>query len=715
MSIDIDNQFNPDKTKKKLLVITDPIIKIDGNISQINNGLLGFIQPGTSVDSIEFGVYAVDAFTGEITTLSDPTYTYTITFSVLPGDSSLPPEITWSGNSYSDLRNTITLNGIISSVSKEKYEFLIRASLFCYQNNVLIRVDNTDYYCYFDSVSSVYDYHWNKVWINSLPNRTYDSSVSYDIGVYDRGSIVNTILQIDNIPSDIVFSGSILNTTDTIQSLGLTITSSGVLSGVLSGALSLTSNPGRYYLKISSYRKSNVLDVGTPPLSDTIFSFLISDVIVPDDGTTDTITWNTDNYIGDQYETYPSFFSVSATSLSGSTIKYIISPISLSYLPSGLTVDNTSGSIIGLMPHQSIKTNYSFTVRAYTDTVYSDKTFNFNVISFYYTDEYVKLEIPVTDEIRREIAVTSWDTDVIPPQYVYKVEDDNFGRCRNQNIYFVSGLTDNLDNFGFWDNTLKQGDTNYGVGVELPPDDNLYNNYNSCFLDKLMNYHHPYDIEIKSIDYSEVNDLEGNHICDVIYYTITDNRENIGGFDAYNHEELLTDEEIKDSVPEWNMPVGSYRVFPTSITNTRKDLILTTNRINSPTYSIRPNAKPGIGLVKNEGLPMWMLNPDSNGNTIGYIPCIEICYVNAGYGKLVTERIKTSSYYNLIGKSFTVDRYIIHRNNDTKIHFDLTSNTETTFDCIVNSGVADKTTGTWFDVVSTAVNSVIKFPPGDIG
>ena len=709
--IDVDNQFNPDKTKKKLLKITDPIITIDGSTSQIESGRLGYIQIGTSIDSVIFGVSVYDAFTGNITTLEDSEYTYTIDFSILPDDSSLPLELTWSGNSYSDLRNTLTINGIITEVSKEKYEFLVRASLNCYENGILIRTDNTDYYCYFESLDNSYDYHWNKVWINSLPNREYNNSTSYDVGIYDLGSIVNTKMEIDNLPDDIVFQESILSSNITFQDLGLTISK----SGYLSGTISLNSTSQRYYFKISSSRKSNSNDNGYPPLENTIFSFLITDTVTPDDGTSDTIIWNTDTNLGSQYETYPSFFTVSASSLSKDTVKYIISPISTSYLPSNLSIDLDTGSIIGLMPHQSIKTTYSFTVRAYTSTVYSDKTFTFIVMPFYFTDEYVKLEIPVTDEIRRQIAVVSWDTDVIPQEYVYKIEDDNFGRCRNQNIYLVSGLKDNLDCFGYWDHTLDSSSSDYGIGVDLPDDDTLYSKYSSCFLDKLMNYHHPYDVEIKSIEYANLYDSSGNHICDVIYYLIDDNRSGVGGFDSYNHEVLLVDNNIVESIPEWNMPSNSYRICPVSINNTRKDLILTSNRISSPTYSIRPNAVSGIGLVSKEGLPMWMLNSSPTGTNIGFIPAIEICYVKAGYGKLVTERIKTSSYYNVIGKSFTVDRYIVYRNEDTKIHFDLTTTSETTFDCTETNGIIDKTTGTWFDVVSEASSSVIKFPPGDIG
>lgn len=707
MAIEIDNQFNPDLTKKKVLVINDPIITIDGVVNQINKGNLGSIIVGSSVDSVIFTLSAIDPWAGESTTLSDDDYNYTTLFSIIPGSSSLPSTLNTFGNQTTDLSNTYDINGIITSVSKEKYEFMVRATLTCTdKDGNFVRSDNTDYYCYFDSSASAYDYHWNKIWLNSLTNRTYNSEVAYDIGIYNRGQIVNTTLQIDNLPTDLILTSKIVSNDSTLQDLGLSINS----EGILSGSVNISSTPERYYLTFSGYRTSDSTDNGTPPLSDTIFSFLVNETIVPDTGETDSIIWNTDSYLGSQYETYPSFFSVSATSNNGDTISYSISPSSTSYLPTTLTLNSVSGNINGLMPYSSTGETVTFTVRASTSSVYSDKTFTFNIVEFYGSGNIVGLSIPVTDEIRRKIAVTSWDTDVILPSYVYRVDDSNFGRKYNQNIYFLKGLKDDSDNFGYWNDQETTGDSYDSI-----PSDGVYDNFKSCFLDKLMNYHHPYDLTITSIEYTPVYDLSSNHICDLVYFLLTDPHSGVGGFDSNGDEILINDSELNGGIPEWNIPDGSKRVFPVSVNNCRLDLINTSNRIDSPTYAVRPNATPGIGLLSNEGLPMWMLNYSSGSTNIGFTLGIEICYVVAGYGSLVKTRITDSSYYDIIGESFTVDRYIVDRNTETKIHFDLTSDTETTFDADVNNNVVDDTTGTWFDVSDTAYSTVIKFPPGDIG
>lgn len=720
MSSNIDIEFKPDVTKKRVLKFNSPSIKIDGNTKQQqSDGLLSDISINTSIDQILFTIYSIDPYTGSVASLNDITeYKYTTSIEVLPNSASLPPGVKYTSNTATDITNSLTLSGLVTSLTQDIYEFLIRATLYCYDlNGNLIRSDNTDLYCYFDSEIESENFKWDVSWLSDLTIGSYPvtQETAYGIGIFNRGESISESLIIQNMKSDFNFDVIMLGTTQTLDKIGVHVSSQGILTGVVS----ITAEPTTYYFKIKVYETGNESNSGYPPTEDTIFFITINSAIVTDTTQSNILSWKTSSsYLGSQYESYPSIFSVLASNPSNVDITYSISTNSSSVLPNNMTIDSKTGQILGICPYVGTITSYYFTIRASINNSYIERQFYFKVYPLFYSDGIFSLELPVTEEIRRRISTISWNTNLIPASYVYRERDKNFGRCINQNIYFVKGLKDNLDTLGYWNTSLDKSNPEYGIGMNLPTDGSSYDNYSSCFLDKLMNYHHPYDIEISGLSWSPIYDLDGNYISDAVYYTVTDNMSSIGGFDSSGNEVLIVDnKKSSNAIPSWNMESTDNRIFPASISNCRNDLIQTTNRINTPTYMKRPNSKPGIGLVKNEGLPMWMMNPDSSGNIVGFTPSIMICYCTPGNGSIVVSNIKNLAYYNLVGETFTIDRYIMYRNSRTEIHFDYdqTTEIETTFDCDDNSGVIDKNTGTWFDVSLSPYSSVVKFPPGDIG
>lgn len=719
MSSNIDIAFNPDVTKKRVLKFNNPTISVDGDsVNQQSDGLLSEVSVNTSIDQIVFTVYSVDATTDATAPLTNVDgYKYTVSMDILPNSASLPPGLKYTSNTKTDISNSLVISGLITNLSQDIYEFLVRASLNCYDlNGNLIRTDNTDLYCYFDSRIESENFKWDVSWLSDLTLGSYPitKETAYGIGIYNKGESISESLMIQNMKADSNFEIIMLGSTQTLDKIGLHVSSQGILTGVIS----ITAEPTTYYFRIKVYEGDNESKSGYPPTENTIFYITINSAIVTDTTQSNILSWVTSSsYLGSQYESYSSIFSVSASNPSNVDISYSISSNSSSVLPNNMTIDYKTGQIMGICPYVGNITTYYFTVRASINNSYIERQFYFKIYPLFYSNGIFSLELPVTDEIRRRISAISWNTNLIPASYVYRERDKNFGRCINQNIYFVKGLKDNLDSLGYWDTTLPSTDSNYGVGLDLPSSGS-YAGYASCFLDKLMNYHHPYDIEISGIDWKPIYDLDGNYIADAVYYTITDNMESIGGFDSSGNEVLVNDDKkSSNSIPQWNMESNDIRIFPASISNCRNDLIKTTNRINTPTYMKRPNSKPGIGLVKNEGLPMWMMNPDSSGNIVGFVPSIMICYCTPGNGSIVASNIKNSAYYNLVGETFTIDRYIIYRNTKTEIHFDFneTTEVETTFDCDNNNGIIDKDTGTWFDVSLSPYSSVVKFPPGDIG
>lgn len=717
MTIDVDNVFEPDPSKLRLLIFDDPVILINStSVSRSNTGFISLVSNNDNV-SMNFTVHVINPFTGNIASLDDVDgYYYILNMSILPSLSSLQEDLNFVVTNNGTKENNIssTIDGNIVNISSTKMEFLVRASISMYQTDgTFVRTDNTDLYCYFEADTSTTNFKWNDVWLNGLLATYIDGYNHYSIGTYDRGEVVNIPMEITNPPDDYTITFDAITSGFSISDMGLK--PSKVSNGFnFIGITSVGYTPGTYDFKVTITDSSDPTNTGDPSTSDTIFRITLTDVISSDSSGSSIITWTTNTNLGYQYESYPSFFSVNAYSLYNDTITYSIISTSIN----NLTIDSTTGMLIGTMPYVYEETSFTVTVRASDSSGYSDKTFNIFVEPLFYSSNVFSLSIPVTDEIRRKIAVTSWDTSVVTPDMIYRLGDENFGRLRNQNIYLVSGLIDSLDTLGYWNNTLSDTDPNYGVGVDLPSDSTEYKNYSSCFLDKLRNYHHPYDLTISDISYLPVYDLKNNHICDVVYYSLTDPNDGVGGFDTNDYEVLVTDtKKSNNSIPIWNMENTDTRIFPASVRNCRLDLIETTNRIDTPTYAIRPNATPGIGLYKNEGLPMSMLNPSSSNSTnVGFTLMIELLYVLPDLGAKAVRLLKNSSYYDLVGETFTVDRYIITRNTTTKIHFDYDESvdTETTFDCTSRNSKIDKTTGTWFDGDTTPYQQVIKFPPGDI-
>lgn len=726
MASDIDIAYQPDPTKLRLLKFNSPDILINGNIiTQQSDGFISNLSLYDIITSIDFTVYAVDALTGKEASLTDTEYTYTINYSIIPSLAVLPTGL--SGSAYpSDLSNNdygnYIIEGSISALSSEMYEFLIRATLTAYdKDGNFVRYDDTDLYCYFTSSISSSEFSWNQVWLEGLTSSTIDGSSStvYNLGVFPRGTSFTENMLISNINSytvtyELVSAYDIDNNNpnDLTVPEGLHIDEIGRLAGIISAS----NTPGLYYFSVKVTDVDDTSNTGYPPTEQTIFSIQVLETIVTDNSDSSTITWITPSgYLGSIYESYPSYFAVEASNPSGLAVTYSLSPES-NQLPNGLTIDPTTGMIIGNCPYVNGSTSYNILIRATVGTASSDRSFSFVILPLFESSDVFGLDIPVTGSLRQQIAEYSWQTAYIPEKYIYRAGDPNYGRPRNQNMYFLFGLTNTLDALGYWDDSLSPSDPNYGKAVALPTTN--YSTYRSCLLDKLRNYHHPYDLLITGAKTSPGYSPDGVYLYDVIYLTLTDNATSVGGFDSTGTEQLITDTKlaVDDEIPQWNMPAGSTRICPASISNCRNDLIQTANRINSPTYMIRPNPKSGIGISGSEGLPLWMMTQTvagDNTSVLGFTPSIVLCYCQPNTGQLVLNNLLTNGMSSLFGNTFTVDRYILKVNDIGEIHFDVTD-VETTFDCIVDiSGNINLNSGTWFDVVVTSNNNVIKFPPGD--
>lgn len=709
---EIDIIYQPDPDKKKVLVFKTPTIQINTNTITIgSNGFISNINSGDNV-SITGSVYAVDPYSGtnEEVSLDDDTFSYSISFIIIPY-SGLPNNLILTDNG----NGTFSINGNIGTLFDEKYEFIVRAILTVTDTSsqTLVRTDDTDYYMYFTSSITDTNFFWDTNWLSSLPssqitenNETY---TVYTLSSLPKGINTSIGLSLMN-QSDININYSSVSTNITGMESQSSVLPNNLrlykidnsnlkLGGNIDLTIDTSSGNVSYYFKIEVDDGNG--NYGSPDTRNTIFEIIVLNYFSTEDEVSNMVVWNTSSgNIGTSYERYPSHFNISAYNPNGNSVTYQLSPNS-NQLPNGMYIDSSTGMIMGFLPSVTIETDIKFIARASCGTQYSDRSFYITVLPLYGYGSYFDINIPYTFFNRILSTLFSWNTSAIPDDKVFRLGDDNFGRIVNPNIYFISGLQNSPESTGYWKTSDNTGTPVSRETVENITDQSTMDQYSSCFIDKLRNYHRPYDVSINGISYSPCYDPNGNYIYDVVYLTLTDNDSgDYRYFDSSNTEQYnYVNYDYQDTS-------NKRRFFSPSVRNCRLDLIQTENRLNDSTNFLRPNNTPGIGLLQNEGMPLWMLTTNPNTNTsLGYIFCIPLIYVVPGYGKFAIIQYEENNISQVYGLTFTINGYLVNLYNDNRIHFDLNTqnNVETTFD--VSSG-----SGTWFDVSITNETVHVLFP-----
>lgn len=708
---EIDIIYQPDPSKKKLLEFNNPSITINNN--QITIQPDGFIENLSLSDTINisFSVYAYDPLSGNKNevSLDDPDYNYSVVFSILPS-GGLPSNLSLSdfGNSSGEI------SGYINNILQDRYDFLIRASLIVYdkQTGLLVRTDDTDYYMYFTSIKND-TFYWDTAWLESLPvvikNINNKQQIVYKLGSYPKGSIVDIILSLNNLSNlPITYYIQNLNVTNqpTVLPNNINLYKIDNTNAKISGDVDLLIDTSKgnisYYFNIYAQHNN---ETGTPDTKNTIFQIDILNYFADDNISSNIITWNTPSgNIGTSYERYDSHFAVSAYNPEGNAVTYQVSPNS-NEIPSGLSVDKTKGYILGTLPSVKQKTVYTFTIRAFCGNNFSDRNFSFIILPMLNGRSYFDIKLPFT-YFKRILATShAWNTICVPESKVYRSGDECYGRLLEPSIYFTGGLYDTAANTGYWLNTDGTGKPVDRLVVENMTSQDTVNSYESCFIDKLRNYHKPFNLTINGIDWAPCYDPSGNYIYDAVYLTFTDrDEEDYRYFDKSNTEEIVyTDYEYNSQ--------HNKRFFQPSIRNCRLDILQTTNRQNIGIFNKRPNTDIGMGLAGNtENLPMWMLtnNPNTNKQK-GYVCCLPLVYTVAGYGNTAVILYNENNISELFGITFTIGGYLVDFYHTIETHFDLNTETgsETTFDVV--NGNKDSS-GTWFDVYYQKETKYILFP-----
>lgn len=730
MSIEMNILYEPDDTKLKLPrfhaatithngnSVADPLTPI-GNLGEINIG-------DTFSLSMNSYVYkAGDATHTEIPLASDSDpYTYKKYHSLQPL-GSLPSSLV-----FVNLTDGVTITGTIYALDAPTYEFLVRVTLEVYNKTTgdLVRVDVDERYFYFTTSINANTFYWDPNWLDSQMILTVDNQKVYFLGSWARGeniSIPTSLYNPNNLP--VKYSVESTGFTNDLASqeniipIGLHINET---YGTIDGSISISNDPGYFYFKIDAIDGTNI---GNPPTNSVIFAIRAEETINTNTTPNDSVIWVTpSDSLGTTYSTYASHFSVLARNPAGQAISYSLAPSSAE-LPGSLSIDSTTGLIIGSCPFVTSTQVFQIRIRATVNANYSDRLFSFTVLPLYTNDAFLTVNIPITEKIRQIVTNWAWNTDAIPDDQVFRLTDFNFSRTINPMILVTAGLINNVTTSGYWYNNPdnkgapepENGSTLYEPDLTNSKEANWY----SCFEDKLRGYHRPFTLRIGEVAWAPGYDPDGNHVYDIVYLKVYDPQVDQLAFSngveiLYNNPTKSLENSSFTNSSDLDMEHSFFQVpnatttreYPVCLMNCRLDLITTTNRITSPTYYQSPNASPGIGINGSEGLPLWMKDSEIAGDTesaLGWVAAIPLVYCTPGSGTVLSVNLKQLGLeQTLTGQTFEVDRYVVSITSDKYIIWDPTMNPTTTFDDITVPTYEQ----TLFDVQLNYSDKVILFP-----
>ena len=355
---------------------------------------------------------------------------------------------------------------------------------------------------------------------------------------------------------------------------------------------------------------------------------------------TNTITWNTSANLGIIDNGTISQFSVAATSNAGKTLKYqLVSdqshlPQGLQLLSNGLIIGRTTFEYFTLDQglttidgnSQMFDNLYTFVVEAYStdSSVSSNQTFtilvnNFNRIP--YENLYLKA-LTSMDQRQAFLNIVN-NTELFPPQYIYRLGDPNFGVAKDVRSLFLPGVTPSQT-------------AAYLAAMST----NTYN---------------------KRIEFSDVKtaiavDQNFNVKYEVVYLELYDNETIVNP---------LTGVVSSPSNSNYDSAISA-NVYPNSFENMSS--VISTN----------------LGFSNQGALPEWMTSPQANKKQLGLIRAIVLAYTLPNYSSLIAYRLKTNNIaFNNI--DFVADRYDLDNVLSKNFNLGTTSfisSKETTFDKI---------------------------------
>jgi hypothetical protein len=358
-------------------------------------------------------------------------------------------------------------------------------------------------------------------------------------------------------------------------------------------------------------RKKNSIDVISDPYDYSL------NIIGPID--TD-ITWLTPANLGTINNGATSTFYVLATNSTGISLQYRLVSGSNSQLPQGLQLLST-GEIAGRVSFNTFALDlgsttfdagtttfdmkFTFTVNAYSvnGLISVNKTFSITVIREYnepYENLYIQAMPPQND--RDIINGLLQNSDIFPPELIYRPTDPNFGVAQNVTYYHA-----------------------YGLRAATLAD----------YVSSLDINHYWKNLVLGQVKVAQAKNSAGEVLYEVVYSQIIDNLVNSAG-DSVSKEVTLPYPINEDDSTE------IATVYPNSLINMRDQVIDT------------------VGQISNV-LPLWMTSTQSNGEVLGFTPAWVIAYAKPGKGKQIAYYIGQDFASQLNVIDYEVDRYELDR------------------------------------------------------
>jgi hypothetical protein len=334
------------------------------------------------------------------------------------------------------------------------------------------------------------------------------------------------------------------------------------------------------------------------------FSYYVSNDISP------IITWITPTDLGTIYNGTVSTKKVSA--LADAALVYTITS---GALPPNLIL-STTGEIIGTVADQPTNTllavgdstEFTFTIRAQSPTypiITATKTFVLTVYQKFDqpTDTlYIKAMPSVQD--RNIINLLLQNDTLIPPDYIYRIEDTNFGKASSV-IYEHA--------YGIFASNIEQ------------------------YLAAITRNHYWRFLTLGQIKTAVANDEYGDPLYEVVYSEIIDNLVNPQGVSVNNR---------------------IYWPRPIRLNNGEFARILYPNSLDD----MRNRVVDVLGQTQNAAfLPLWMTTRQPNGSILGYTQAWVICYTKPGYASEIVSNIERFYPYTLNQITFEIDRFSVNK------------------------------------------------------
>jgi hypothetical protein len=356
------------------------------------------------------------------------------------------------------------------------------------------------------------------------------------------------------------------------------------------------------------------------------------------------VTWLTDNDLGNIFNASESNKKVEATS-----------DVSLQYdfvsgtLPPNLTFNGTTGTIDGIVSYQPT-TNYkekgtsstwTFTIKAYNPDILdeddqplisSQRTFTLTVLQEYDipTDNlYIKCTPSLYD---RDIIASLLDnTTLIPDSYIYRPEDDNYGKATSVIYAHAYGIySSDIEKYieavkknHYW-RSIILGQLKTAVAKDengLP----LYEVVYSTVIDNLQKYDPNYDYDYRySTSINE--EIFWPRFIDLNLGPWYTSSSDIYTSYIFNQEaKIITNYFEYDLLTQTGLPILMQQGVPTFYTSLTPGYarVLYPNSLEN----MRKRVEQELGVDFNfRLLPLWMTSQQADGNTLGFTPAWVIAY-----------------------------------------------------------------------------------------